>query len=171
MIEIVRATHSFKEGDNPVAAHRHPNGGGWVADTASVDESVYIEAGSCVFGIARVVGSVRLTGESSIYDCAWVWGDDVRIHGQSQVFDNALVSGSARLVHGAKVFGEAWVCDRAQVLSGARVFGQGYVGGEAKVERGAEVYDEAMIYGKAKLIEVALCGTDRLHGSAIRARI
>ena len=30
-------TFDFKDGNGPVPAHEHPNGGGWVADTAKVD--------------------------------------------------------------------------------------------------------------------------------------
>lgn len=36
----VEPTHDF--GDCPVPAHRHGNGGGWVAETARVDETAYV---------------------------------------------------------------------------------------------------------------------------------
>ena len=29
-------TFDFNDGNGPVPAHKHPNGGGWVADTAKV---------------------------------------------------------------------------------------------------------------------------------------
>ena len=35
----------FDDGNGPVPAHKHPNGGGWVADTATVDETAYVEIG------------------------------------------------------------------------------------------------------------------------------
>lgn len=40
------ATFDFKDGHGPVPAHNHPNGGGWVADTADVsgDARVYGDA-------------------------------------------------------------------------------------------------------------------------------
>lgn len=58
--------------------HRHPNGGGWVQDTASVDETAHIGPDAEVFGTARVSGN------------AWVCG-------AARVSGNARVSGTARV--------------------------------------------------------------------------
>ena len=33
---------SFDFGTGPVPAHKHPNGGGWVADTAFVGDKVFV---------------------------------------------------------------------------------------------------------------------------------
>ena len=55
-----------------VPAHQHPNGGGWVADTATVHESAYVGPDARVYGSAQV------------YDSA-------------QVYGNARVSGNARV--------------------------------------------------------------------------
>ena len=63
---------TFDFGFGPVPAHQHPNGRGWVADTAHVDDSAYIGPDARVFGDARVYGG------------AWVFG-------------NAQVSGGAKL--------------------------------------------------------------------------
>lgn len=35
-------TFDFEDGDGPVPAHKHPNGGGWVAESAHVDETAYV---------------------------------------------------------------------------------------------------------------------------------
>ena len=35
-------THDFEVGYGPVPSHRHPNGGGWVANTATVDETAFV---------------------------------------------------------------------------------------------------------------------------------
>ena len=32
----------FRDGNGLVPAHKHPNGGGWVADTARVAETAYL---------------------------------------------------------------------------------------------------------------------------------
>ena len=53
---------TFDFGFGPVPAHQHPNGRGWVADTAHVDDSAYIGPDARVFGDARVYGG------------AWVYG-------------------------------------------------------------------------------------------------
>ena len=47
---------TFDFGFGPVSAHRHPNGGGWVADTARV------AGNALVFGYARVSGNARIYG-------------------------------------------------------------------------------------------------------------
>ena len=73
----------------PKEQHQHKYGGGWVANTATVEETVYIGADARVFGNARVFG-------------------DARVSGDAQVFGNARVSGDAQVFGNARVFGNAW---------------------------------------------------------------
>ena len=61
-----------------VPAHQHPNGGGWVADTATVHESAYVGPSARVSGNAWVCGSARVSG-------------DARVSGNAQVYGNARV--------------------------------------------------------------------------------
>ena len=42
-----------------VPAHQHPNGGGWVADTAHVAESVYVGPAARIYGGAIYGGTIR----------------------------------------------------------------------------------------------------------------
>ena len=42
--------------------HQHKNGGGWVANTATVEDSVYIGANARVSGDARVFGNAQVSG-------------------------------------------------------------------------------------------------------------
>ena len=80
----------FNDGNGPVPAHQHSNGGGWVADTASVSDTAYVGLDAQVFDNAVVSGSARVSGTA-------------------QVFDNAVVSGSARVSGSALVSGRAVV--------------------------------------------------------------
>jgi serine acetyltransferase len=57
-------TYDFGDGNGPVAAHRHSNGGGWVADTAKVDETAYVGLNAMVFGNAEVSGNSRVSGNT-----------------------------------------------------------------------------------------------------------
>ena len=66
---------TFDFGSGPVPAHRHPNGGGWVADTARVDDSAYIGPAAWVFGDARVSGDALVYGDARVFGDAWVSGD------------------------------------------------------------------------------------------------
>ena len=65
--------------------HRHPNGGGWVQDTASVDETAHIGPDAQVFGNAWVSGDAQVFGTAQVCGNAWVCG-------------NAEVSGSRHVL-------------------------------------------------------------------------
>ena len=80
----------------PEEQHPHKNGGGWVANTVTIDDSVYVAPNAWVSGDARVYGNARVSGD------AWVSGN-------AQVSGNARVSGNAWVYGNAQVFGDAWV--------------------------------------------------------------
>ena len=110
----------FQDGNGPVPAKRHSNGGGWVACTSSVDKSAQVSGNARVSGDARVSGNARVAGD------AWVFGDarvsgDAQVSGNARVFGNACVSGDARVFGNARVSGNAWVSGNAQVSGDARV--------------------------------------------------
>jgi len=62
--EGVNEMTTFDFGSGPVPAHQHPNGGGWVADTATVSETAYVGPDAKVYDNAVVSGD------------AWVYGND-----------------------------------------------------------------------------------------------
>ena len=43
-------TFNFKDGNGPVPAHKHPNGGGWVAFTATVAATAFVGPNALVYG-------------------------------------------------------------------------------------------------------------------------
>ena len=92
----------FQDGIGPVAAHRHVNGGGWVADTAKVTGNAWVT------GNARVSGNAKVTGNAVVSGNAWVTG-------------NAVVSGNAKVTGNAWVSGNAWVFDNAVVFDNSVV--------------------------------------------------
>ena len=75
---------TFHFGFGPVPAHQHPNGRGWVADTAHVDDSAYIGPDAQVYGDAWVSGNARVYG-------------DARVSGDARVYGDAWVSGNAQV--------------------------------------------------------------------------
>ena len=111
-----KMTFDFQDGNGPVPAHQHPNGGGWVADTASVADTAYIGSDARVYGNAQVYGNAR------IYDNARVCGD-ANVFGNAEVFGNAWVSGNVVVFDNANVFGNAWVFGNARVCDNAVVYG------------------------------------------------
>ena len=62
MSNVDETTFNFKDGNGPVPAHKHINGGGWVADSAIVDDTVYVGPDARVSGNAEVSGDARVYG-------------------------------------------------------------------------------------------------------------
>ena len=76
---MTETSFDFHDGNGPVPAHQHANGGGWVADCAVVDAEAYVGPEARVSGEARVLGEARVFGEA-------------RVSGEARVFGNARVS-------------------------------------------------------------------------------
>jgi UDP-3-O-[3-hydroxymyristoyl] glucosamine N-acyltransferase len=142
--------HAFLLGARPVAAHHHPNGGGWVANTAFVTDSVYVGPDAAVFDQAEVIGRVRLEGTTSVSECAMV-GDDA-------VLVNAHVYGNAVVMHRAKIT-DAYVKDLATVYEDATVSNHASVEGSARVGDRAQIDHYACVGGHANVV-----GTACVHG-------
>lgn len=92
--------------------HAHANGGGFVADSASVDASVYVGPNACVLGSAQVSGNAV-------------------IDGYAVIAERATVSGNAYVGDYAMVMGNATVTDNAKVLESACVYGNYQMRGNA----------------------------------------
>ena len=56
----------FQDGNGPVPAHKHPNGGGWVADTALVSRTACVGPNARVYGKAWVSGDARVYGNAQV---------------------------------------------------------------------------------------------------------
>lgn len=81
----------FRDRNGPVPAHRHPNGGGWVAETATVEDSVFVGPGAQVFGNAQVFENAQVFGNAWIYGDVRVFGDS-RVWGSSRLFGDVLLN-------------------------------------------------------------------------------
>ena len=66
---------TFDFGNGPVPAHKHPNGGGWVADTATVADTVYVGFDAKVYGNAHVYGDAWVFDSAEVYGNARVSND------------------------------------------------------------------------------------------------
>jgi len=122
-------TYDFNDGRGPVPAQQHPNGGGWVADTATVAETAYVGPDARVFGSARVSGSAEVFGKARVFGSA-------RVYGSAVVFGNAVVFNIARVYGNARISGSAVVFNIAQVSGNARVFGSARVSDPCSVAWG-----------------------------------
>lgn len=109
-------THDFDVDYGPVPAHRHPNGGGWVADTASVAETAFVGPLASVFDRAQVLEA------SSVLDNAWVRGE-AEVSGDAKVSGDAVVDGKAIVSDYAEVSGNAFISGVATLYEHAQVGG------------------------------------------------
>lgn len=139
--------HDFKDGNGKVFAHRHDNGGGWVADTAYVAPTVEVKRNAQVFGFARVV-------------------DDCRLENYAQVCDRARLYNSVVVKDRARVCGNASVCDTT------RVSGKACVTNFADLSGGTHVHGNVVVQDCVKLINTTCCNDavyrrQRLAGRAI----
>jgi UDP-3-O-[3-hydroxymyristoyl] glucosamine N-acyltransferase len=56
----------------PEEQHQHRNGGGWVANTVTIDESVYVAPNAQVSGNARVSGNTQVSGNARVFGDVWI---------------------------------------------------------------------------------------------------
>ena len=131
--ESEASKHDFGDGNGSVAAHRHSNGGGWIADTATVMDSVYVGRNAQVFGEATVSDHARIR-------------DSARVSGSAEVYGNAQV------FHRAEISDDAVVCDIAKVCGDAKVAGDASVFGNAIVSGDAKVGDNTKVFGQHRLV-------------------
>jgi carbonic anhydrase/acetyltransferase-like protein (isoleucine patch superfamily) len=128
-------TYDFGKGFE--RAHPHDNGGGWVADTATVEPSVFVGPDAKVCDFAQVSGGARLSGHAVVMDRAVVCDNALII--DAVVMEGATVSGDSRVTDGAVVKDAAWISGFATahgpcVIGGnSRVRDYGVVSGIAAI--------------------------------------
>lgn len=116
----------------------HPNGGGFVAATATVDASVYVGPNAKVMDYATVTGNAVIT-------------DYATVCGSAKVSGNAIVSGHAVIAESATVTDNAIISDYAGVMGNAIVRENGRV-----LESGL-IYNNYQVSGNATVKGVAFC--------------
>ncbi|HEY7091492.1 MAG TPA: LamG-like jellyroll fold domain-containing protein [Tepidisphaeraceae bacterium] len=149
-VRLTNATPLTKQLNwNTAAGHTHPNGGGWVANTATVASTAYVGPNARVLGTAQVLNNARIE-------------DYAVIANNARVRDNAIVSGYAVVYNNGIVENNARVRDHAMITGSARVQGNGLVDQYARLGDTAIVRDNAIARGDS-----FLWGTGILSGYAI----
>jgi carbonic anhydrase/acetyltransferase-like protein (isoleucine patch superfamily) len=169
--------HDFKDGRGRVFAHRHINGGGWVADTAKVADSVLVAKGAQVYhnavitnrveikNRAHVCGNAQLSGAVKVLNYSLVSGtailtddcqvrDTARVHGghlsgSTMLRQDTFVRGGPRL-HSCSLRDFAGVSGRATAMQ-TSLEGWAYIGGEAQVS-GSVLRGYVTVSGRAQVI-------------------
>ena len=121
-----------------VNGHIHPNGGGWVQNSASVAGSVYVGPMAIVLGNANISGQVRIEGTALVRNAT--------MSGTVRVLDNAFVD-KGTYSSNAKIQGNAFVIN-------ANMSGSALVGMRARVDNyilsgTVEVGGDVVVYNDA----------------------
>ena len=102
---------NVKAGDGliPENWHNHPNGKGWVQNTATVAETAFVGPDASVYEYAQVL------------DCAEIYGD-AEVFGEAKISGNAEIFGDTWVRGNAEVGGDVEICD-GEIGDNARIFG------------------------------------------------
>ncbi len=111
-----------------VAGQAHPNGEGFVAETAQVDASAWVGPNAQVLGKAKVMDQARIEDYAVVKDEAVV-KDHARVYGHAQV--SGTMEGYARAGGFAKITRNAVARDHALVLEHATLTGRSTLTGYA----------------------------------------
>ena len=98
LLELLLKDQTFNFGNGPVPAHKHKNGGGWVADSARVDESVFIGPNARVYDQAQVLNGAFIFNRVRVYGHARVF-ETAQIHDRVRIFGDAVIYGDV-CIHG-----------------------------------------------------------------------
>lgn len=79
-------------------AHRHPNGGGWVADSAYVATSVYVAPFGCVYDRATVLADAYIDNCVQVYGDSIVFGGTYMSSGPCKVYNKGIAFGNPLFV-------------------------------------------------------------------------
>jgi len=134
--------HDF--GNGPVLAHKHCNGGGWVADTATVAKTAFVGPNAVVFGCAKVLNHATITHNAKVFDYAKVC-NYARICGNAEISDYTEISGSACIGGYSKVFNSAKIFDNVKSTVAAKI------GGHVQIYGNAEILGNNLITGNLKI--------------------
>jgi carbonic anhydrase/acetyltransferase-like protein (isoleucine patch superfamily) len=135
--------------------HRHPNGGGFVADSASVAPSAFVGPDARVLDAATVRDSARVEDHAIVSGQAAVEGQAV-VNGWAHVMDQAVVQEQARVRDSAVVKDHATIAGQARVLEYVCIQGNGLIRDQAIIKGFGEVFTAA----EAPLGGHVVCGED-----------
>lgn len=114
------APHTFRHHDTAVPAYRHtnPDGslGGWVAETALVEETCHLDPKTEVFEYASVKDSARILEEAIICEFGEITGKAV-VDDYSMVCGNAKIGGYAYVGGNSIVAGDTKIGGYNEVIS------------------------------------------------------
>lgn len=122
-----------------IRGHRHANGGGFVADTAKVADTVYVGPDAAVLGYASVSGNAVITGHAIVAENAKVSGNAL-IGDMAVVRGRATVTDNARVLESACLWDDYTVKEQATAKGVAFCMAKGTASGQAVLD--GDYYDD-----------------------------
>ena len=138
---------AFREPPPGVLGAPHPNGGGFVASTATVSVNAYVGPDAQVLDQAIVADNSRIEDFAIVQHSASVAG-------------NAIISGLAVVGENADVYGNVVITDQAKVQGGCVVYDSALVAGNTLIFG-------TLVYENATLTENTFCWNANLHGDIL----
>ncbi len=142
---------------------RHANGGGWKANTATVDPTAYVGPNAQVLNTAQVRGLARIEDYAVVRNSAQV-RDQATVSGYAVVEGNAKVLGHAKVRDWARVFGHAEVSQQARVIEHANC-GDGSASSFTSVSGSAVVKGTAYVYSPSTFTGGLIVDGDSANGN------
>jgi len=133
-----------------VSGDAHPNGGGFVQDSATVDETAYVGPRARVLEDATVKDGARIE-------------DSAIVRGSAKVSGSAIVRGHALVDGQAEIRDDALIYDAVQI-NGGQVYDNAKVGGITHVCCDTKIYGSAEVVSSS--VERPLRGDAKIHGTA-----
>ncbi len=161
---------TFDFGNGPVKAHKHENGGGWVADSAVVASTSYVNCDARVFEYASVGPCCTINGVSRVFGHA-ILVEDVTLSGF------VSITGNVRVLQGATVSGNNKYSSQNQlqfydfghglVQAHRHKKGHGWVADSAYVSTEAYVGACSVVYGNAQVLGASQVLDSRVYGDVL----
>ena len=111
----------YRKPDSGIPGAPHPNGGGFVANTATVDATAYIGPQAQVLDQARVTGDAQILDYAIVRHNAFI-GDSASVAGRAIVGEDASVYGRARVEDEAHIYGGCTIYDDARIKGNSLIF-------------------------------------------------
>ena len=116
-----------------VPGKAHPNGGGFVADSAKVAPTAFVGPNAMALGRAQMQGNARLE-DYAVLDGDAVAKDNAVLSGHAYARERAELSGNAKVRDWATVQGGWKISESARVLEHAFLLDRGEVSGYATIK-------------------------------------
>lgn len=126
----------------------HPNGGGFVADTAKVAPTAFVGPNAMVLGKAQVLENARVEDYAVVRDDAVV-KEDACISGHALVKDRAQVYGNGKVRDWATAQGGWKIYENGRLLERAYLWDKGELFGNATIKGNTQDFGNPRVSGYA----------------------